>query len=78
MSRTKMERFKIMIVQIRAGLSIPDSDARALLYLSLLSVCRRRSIQAKRKGMAMNRSLTMVIRCPLALSLYEKNVRNVM
>ena len=65
MSRTKIKRFKIIIVQIRAVLSIPDSEARALLDLSLLSACNRRSMEARRKGIAMKRSLTMVTRCPL-------------
>ena len=77
-SLSKMSVLSIIKVIRSDGLNMPDSDARALLDFSLLRDIERRTIENSKKGMAINRSLMMVICCPLVLSLYENSVRNAM
>ena len=78
MSLSKMSVLSIMRVIRSDGLSIPDSDALALLDLSLLRHIERRTVEKSRKGMAINRSLMIVTCCPYVLFLYENSVRNAM
>ena len=78
MSLSKMSVLSMTRVIRSEGLSIPDSEARALLDLSLLRDIERRTIEKSRKGMAINRSLMMVTCCPSVLFLYENSVRNAM